>query len=212
MPSTSRRRSLIHGKWRWLAAIAGIFGIVAGAYLVKDYLDSIPPDAKNANIDQVIDFTMRDDFNRMPARQRHIFSQQLLNRFADMTDQQRALAQQRISEHRKQDKDHWQQQTITFWRDFLVNEAQQYLKVPPQQREAYLRNRMGMLRLLGGNATRHSQRAQPHSAVTRNQQARSHQFYVETVLPHTSAKDRALLVIMLQDLRKLNEQDAHADR
>lgn len=198
------------GRWRWLAATGGVLGIVAGVWLVVDYVQSIPPDPRTTEMDGLVDYVMRDDFNQLPENQRRKYTQQMVERFYEMTPQQRARIEDRVKAYRRENPKQMREQRIRFWKDFIVNEGQQYIQLPTEQRQAYLQQKLNTWETFLGGRKAIAKAARRHKpwplARTTEEHRKAHDFYLKEVLSRTTATDRAVLVVMIRDINEIYDQ------
>lgn len=200
----SRRRAIL--------ALVGVACLGLGAWLIVSWWNARVPDPSSADPDRLIAFIMSDRFNELSDAERRAFAEQMVKRYADMDDAQRKLAEEQAKQFAKDNPDQAREQTIKFWKDYVVSEAESYVEVPPDQRRAYLETKMAGWRMMFGErpgqdrpAGERREREDQEWAerLGPENQAKATKFFQDEVLPRTSARDRALATLMMRDLGKM---------
>ena len=203
------------GRRRVLLGLVGVICLALGATLIVRHIQARVPDPSTADPSQLIGFLMSERFNELTDAERRAFAEAMVRRYAEMTDEQRKLAEAEMKAFNKENPELVREQTIRFWKDYAVSEAEQYVEVPPDQREAYLEAKVAGWRMVFGwgdedkNRQKRRQDREDQDWEERlspENQQKAAEFYTNQVLPRTSARDRALTAVMMRDLGRMMRQ------
>ncbi len=125
----------------WTLSLSGGLVVTGGVVLaILSMLPVPPPNVAQDEVTKVASFVMHPDFNRLPTRERIGFLQQFLARFRDFDEEDAAALAEFLAdmnyELRQQIEANMRQLAV----DYLSESAMAYLDVPPDEREAFLRN------------------------------------------------------------------------
>jgi hypothetical protein len=202
------------GRARLIRAAVGLACLGLGSWLIISYVSSRVPDPSSADPDQLIGFIMSEGFNELSDAERRAYAEQMVQRYAEMDDEQRKLAEAEMAAFAEQNPDQVREQTIRFWKDYAVREAEQYVEVPPEERRAYLEAKVAGWRMIFGGddsdrspSERRERQARGDQRLAERlgpeNQQKAAAFFQDEVLPRTSARDRALTTIMIRDIGQM---------
>lgn len=200
------------GRRRFITGVIGLVCLGLGAWLIVSWFNARVPDPSTATAERLIAFIMSDRFNELSDAERRAFAEQMVKRYGDMDDDQRKLAEDQAKQFAKDNPDQAREQTIKFWKDYVVSEAESYVAVPPDQRRSYLETKMAGWKLMFGERPgqdrpagerREREDREWAERLGPENQAKANKFLQDEVLPRTSAKDRALATLMMRDLGKM---------
>lgn len=186
--------------------------LAIGGWLIAGYIASIPPDPANDDPERVIAYFMSDHFDNLSEAERQAYIRAMLEQYAAMDAEQRELVSDALRDHRDSDSSQVRERMIEMWRDYAVSEAQQYVELPADERREWLNRRMGMWQMMaggdsdrmrggGGNRDRERER---DMALTEERQERAMEFFRDEVLTRSTGRDRAVLMVMMEDLRGMD--------
>ncbi len=115
-----------------------------GAWLIVDYALGMPPDPNTADLETASQFMYTKYFNRLSADYKREYAYQLSLRRKEMTKEERKEQDGRLSSWFKSKGEEWikAQQKMMFdsIKNQMVSSAEEYVKLPLDQRDAYLEN------------------------------------------------------------------------
>lgn len=191
-----------HVRWA-VGGVVAVVGLAVGGWLIADHIASIPPDPASDEPEAVVGYFLSRHFDNLSEAERRAYTQAMIRRYASMDSAQRHLAEQEMRRRRPNDGEQMRERMIGMWRDFVVNEARLYVELPPEQRGPWLEQRMNMWRMLGGDPQRSRAsggRDGGAEALTPERQRQVVGFFQNQVLPRTTARDRALVTVMMRDI------------
>jgi hypothetical protein len=190
-----------------LLAVVAVSTLSVGLWLIIDHRRSIPPDLQSADTGELIEFMLTGYFNRLPAAQQKMYSEAAMRRYAKMSAEQRKTVDDRVAELRRDDPKELQRQSIRVWKQFVVAEAEQYVALPLSQRTAWLDGRIKLWKAMmpppsdspEQRQRREEERRRQDEPMSAQTQGKIIQFFQETVWPAISAKERALVTVLMRD-------------
>lgn len=205
------RQRMESGGWsrrvRWtVGGVGAALALTLGGWLIAGHLASIPPDPANDDPQAVVAYFLGPHFDTLSEAERRAYIQAMIGRYASMDPDQRERVREAVRQRRRGNGDELRERMIGMWRDFAVNEARQYVELPPAERGAWLEQRMSMWRMLGGDPERARARGDRGRAegerLTPERQRRVVGFFQEQVLPRTSGRERALVMLLMRDIMR----------
>ncbi|QNN24459.1 DUF3106 domain-containing protein [Planctomycetales bacterium ZRK34] len=200
-----------------ISLLIAITCLSVGGYLIYDHRASIPPDLTSASPDELIAFMLSDYFNRLSPEDQRRYTEAAMKRYATMTDEQRELVEARIKTMREDNPEQLREQAMRVWKQFVVNEAEQYVQLPPEQRGAWLDGRIAMWKAMGANGRgpkgeseerRREREKRQNEPISIDKQEKVITFFQDEVFPRTSARERALVLTLIRDAApKMRPQD-----
>ena len=184
----------------WQTMILGCLiaaGLASGIVLViLQVTQTKPPDPATAEVKQIGEFLSSEKFLEMPNKQRTEFIDRVIHRQIRMTPQQREQARQTLKSFnlsKSADREMWRA-TMLAWG---VKRADEYAKLPPEQKDAYIDRWIGIMEILRGKErTQRAHRGMENRANGRSAgKATSKKFQnrAKHFLKNTNAEDRAKL-------------------
>jgi len=212
---------------RTILLVASVICLGVGGYLIYEHRASIPPDPETAPPEQMIAFIHSPYFTKLPAEEQKEYLEAMLERYASLSKADRQMVDEKLAQIHRESPE----QARDAARDAMVNlfvyEAQQYVQIPPEKRDKYLRAKIATWEAMFKNGPRprgrdgtelteaeRQERRRKHEEerdgpITPEMQTKMISFFQTQVWPHTSAKDRAYMMAMMKDLAPIaRERDA----
>ena len=188
-----------------IGLIAAVVCLALGLYLIIDHRASVPPDTDTAEPAELVPYMLSDHFNSLSDAQQRRFTEESMRRYALMDEQQRAAVDARVGQLRQDDPDALREQAMRIWKGYVVAEAEQYVKLPPEHRERWLNGRIAVWKLMGsdgrGPRDEQSRRRQKENEgpLTAERQGRIVKFFQTEVFPRSTSRERALVMTLARD-------------
>lgn len=198
------------------AAAAGVLCLSTGGWLIAGYIAAIPPDPANDDPQRVLAYFMGRHFDNLSEAERQAYLRAMMARWGSLDEEQRRLLQQQMRAQRQDDRAAFRERMAGVARDFIVSEARQYVELTPEQREQWLQGRFAMWQMMArtpmGTGGRGGDRDAggrggggggagdaPQPELTAERQERVIGFFQGEILPRTSARDRAMVTVLMRD-------------
>jgi len=195
---------------RWLKVTASAVAVVmiaVGAWLIVDYIASIPPDPQQDEAGRVVNYFFSDHFDGLTDQEQQAYIESMVRRYGSMDEQQRQAVEGAVKARKDADPESMRERMIQMWKGYVVSEAERYVAIPPPQRSAWLEQRIkGWQSMFGGSQNdgrdRGHGRDRMNEPLTPQRQQEIISFMQNEVMPRTSARDRALVSVLVRDIVK----------
>lgn len=195
---------------RWLkivACVAAVTMTAAGAWLIVDHLASIPPEPRQDDPGDVVDYFFSSHFDGLNEQQQRAYIEAMVLRYGSMDERQRQAVEDAVKARRQADPESMRERMIQMWKGYVVAEAERYVAVPPQHRAAWIEQRLLLWRSMFGDRDdnerrRDRDRDRMDQPLTPQRQQEIIGFMQNEVMPRTTARDRALVSLMARDVMK----------
>lgn len=176
-----------------------------GGYLIYDHYAAIPPDLATASPDELVAFMLSKYFNRLSPDEQRKFTEAAMKRYASMTDAQRDVVDARIKQMKKDNPEQLRDQAMRVWKQFVVGEAETFVNLPPNKRDAWLDDRIAVWTAMGANGKgprgesdkkRKEREEREKAPMSVEKQEQVIGFFQKEIFPKTTARERALVMAL----------------